>query len=201
MALEYVEGESLRERIGRIRTGNQRIDWRRGLRIAVHVSRALEFATSHRLWHRNVTPENILWDGAAKVAKLGDLMFEEALKGSFLHRSVAEEKRRAELPYLSPEQLDGLEGDDISDLYSLGAVVYALLTGRPPLEGGSPEETEELIRDGEVVKPKKIHKATPADFEWVVLQLLARDRRFRFQTAGELLVHLERIALEQGLVL
>ena len=69
MALEPVEGESLTRRIERLRTGRQKLDWRRGLRIAIHVARALEFAVGRRLSHRNVTPENVLWDGAVKAAR------------------------------------------------------------------------------------------------------------------------------------
>ena len=201
MALEYVEGESLTGRLGRLRSGSQKLDWRRGLRVAIHVARALEFGLQHRLSHRNVTPENILWDGASKIAKLGDLALWQALEGSSLRDAVAEDKRRAELPYLSPEEIEGSQGDDLSDLYSLGAVVYALLTGRPPFEGSTPAETAAQIRGGEAVRPRKLHRATPTDLEWVVLTMLSRDRRFRFQAPAELLIHLERIALEQGLVL
>ena len=120
MALEPVDGESLTRRIERLRTGRQKSDWRRGLRMAIHVVRALEFAVGRRLSHRNVTPENVLWDGAVKAARLADLMLYQALKGSALQQARAEEKRRAELPYLSPEEVEGSEGDDISDLYSLG---------------------------------------------------------------------------------
>jgi serine/threonine protein kinase len=90
--------------------------------------------------------------------------------------------------------------DEISDLYNLGAVMYALLTGRPPFEAASPKETVKLIREGEIVKPRKHLKAIPADFEWAVLTALAKGRQYRFQTATELLVHLERTAIEQGLV-
>jgi serine/threonine protein kinase len=200
MALEYVEGESLTTRIRRLRNGSQKIDWRRALRIGIHVARALEFAGQSRLVHHNVTPENILWDGAAKVAKLGDLMFQQAVEGSELHNAVADDKREAELPYLSPEEAAGSAADEISDLYSLGAVMYALLVGRPPFEGASPKETIKMICEGEIVKPRKHLKAIPTDFEWGVLTALAKGRQYRFQTAAELLVHLERTAIEQGLV-
>ncbi len=201
MALELVQAESVTRRIERLRTGRQKWDWRRGLRMAIHVARALEFASDRRLSHRNITPENLLWDRDAKVARLSDLMLREALKGSALQRERAEEKRRAELPYLSPEEVEGSGGDDISDLYSLGTVVYALLTGRPPFLGESEGATVDLILGGQPVKPRKHQRAIPADFEWVVLTMLARDRKYRFQTPAELLVHLERIAVEQGLIL
>ncbi len=201
MALEPVEGESVTRRIERLRTGRQKSDWRRGLRMAIYVARALEFATERRLSHRNVTPENLLWDRDAKAARLSDLMLREALTGSALQRARAEEKRRAELPYLSPEEVEGSGGDDISDLYSLGTIVYALLTGRPPFLAESEGATADLILGGQPVKPRKHQRAIPGDFEWVVLTMLSRERKYRFQTPGELLVHLERIAVEQGLIL
>jgi serine/threonine protein kinase len=200
MAWEYVEGESLTTRIQRLRNGSQKIDWRRALRVGIHVARALEFAGQSRLVHHNVTPENILWDGAKKVAKLGDMMFRRAMEGSELHEAVAEEKRTGELAYLAPEQVEGSVDDEISELYNLGAVMYALLTGRPPFEGASPKETIKLICEGEIAKPRKQQKAIPADFEWVVLTALSKGRQYRFQTATELLVHLERTAIEQGIV-
>jgi serine/threonine protein kinase len=200
MALEYVEGESLTTRIRRLRTGSQKFDWRRALRIGIHIARALEFASQSLLVHHNVTPENILWDGGAKAAKLSDLMFRQAVEGSELHKAVAEKKRTAELAYLSPEQVAGSREDEVSDLYSLGAVMYALLTGRPPFEAASPKETIKLICEGEIAKPRKYQKAIPTDFEWGVLTALAKGRQYRFQTAAELLVHLERTAIEQGLV-
>jgi eukaryotic-like serine/threonine-protein kinase len=183
-----------------LRNGSQKIDWKRALRIGIHIARALEFADQNRLAHNNVTPQNILWDGGTKVAKLGDLMFRRAVEDSELHEAVAQEKRAAELVYLSPEQVAGSAEDEISDLYCLGTVMYALLTGRPPFEGASPAETTKKILKEEIVKPRKYLKAIPAEFEWAVLTALAKGRQYRFQNAAELLVYLERTAIEKGLV-
>src|SRR5205807_2256215 len=111
----------------------QRIDWTRALRVAVHIARALAFAGEHHLVHNNITPQNIMIQGEGNIAKLGDLMLAKALEGSELQAATLEVKLISELAYLSPEQVDpDAFVDDLVDLYCLGTIVYALLTGRPP---------------------------------------------------------------------
>src|SRR5205085_55577 len=108
-------------------------------------------------------------------------MFMKALKGSVLRKNMFQAKMEAEVGYLSPEQTEGeAYVDALSDLYSLGAVVYALLTGRPPFQGDSPRETLKQIREAELVKPSKHMRGIPAEFEWVVMTMLSRERKYRY---------------------
>src|SRR5262249_42485554 len=104
----------------------------------------------------------------------------------------------SELSYLSPEQADpGAFVDELSDLYGLGAVVYALLTGRPPFIGDSAEEVLEQVRGGtRVARPSALNPDVPAPLEKVVLKMLARRQEDRYQTPAELLADVVPIAAE-----
>ncbi len=84
--------------------------------------------------------------------------------------------------------------DGRSDLYSLGALVYAMMTGRPPFEGGSLVETILKIRTGVPAKPKQFQMSIPDRFQGVVLKLLEKRPEDRFQTAAELRKELDRVA-------
>jgi serine/threonine protein kinase len=199
MAMEYVEGESLVQVIQRVGTLGM-LDWRNALRVAVHVARALDFAHRQQVIHRNVTPMNILVEAGTKTAKLGDLMLAKALEGSLAKQITKPGELLGDVHYLSPERTLGTAAvDGRSDFYSLGATVYALLTGRPPFEGDTLTETITKIRQAEPVRPKKYQLAIPDLFEGVVLRMLAKRPEDRFQKAGDMVAELERVAKFQGL--
>jgi serine/threonine protein kinase len=101
---------------------------------------------------------------------------------------------------MSPERTKGTltEIDGRSDVYSLGATVYALLTGRPPFIGDSLTDTVRKIRQADPEKPKKYQLSIPDQFEGVVLKMLAKRPEDRYQNAAELLKELERVAKFQG---
>ncbi len=198
-AMEYVDGESLIQVIQRIGTAGM-LDWRTALRVAVHVARALEFAHQNQVIHRNVTPMNILVQSGTGQAKLGDLMLAKALEGALAQPVTRPGELVGNVAYLSPERTrEGQAVDGRSDFYSLGATVYALLTGRPPFEAETLVETVTKIRQEEPVRPKKYQLAIPDMFEGVVLRMLAKRPEDRFQKAGDMLAELERVAKYQGL--
>src|SRR5947209_17363304 len=89
--------------------------------------------------------------------------------------------------------------DGRSDLYSLGATIYALPTGPPPFDAGSIPETIMQIRNAEPVSPKKFQLSIPDMLEGIILRTLAKRPDDRFQSAAELLGELERVAKYQGL--
>jgi serine/threonine protein kinase len=199
IAMEYVEGESATQVIQRIGTANM-LDWRYALRVAVHVGRALDFAHRQQILHRNITPHNILIQSSDKLTKLGDLMMAKALEGTLAEQITRPGELVGDVHYMSPERTRGnpAEVDGRSDLYSLGAATYALLTGRPPFEGDSLPDTIAKIRQAEPVKPKKYQLSIPDLFEASVLQMLAKRPADRFQTAGDMLEQLERVAKYHG---
>jgi serine/threonine protein kinase len=199
VAMEYVDGESLTQVIQRLGVAGM-LDWRHALRTAIHIARALDYAYQEQIIHRNISPPNILVRSSDKVAKLGDLMLAKALEGSLAQQITRPGEILGEINYMSPERTRGTTDiDGRSDIYSLGATVYALLTGRPPFTGGSLPETIAKIRSAEPEKPKKFQLAIPDLFEGTVLKMLAKRPEERFQTAGEMLSQLERVARFSGL--
>jgi serine/threonine protein kinase len=199
VAMEYVDGESLTQVIQRIGTAGM-LDWRNALRVAIHVARALDFAHQQQIVHRNITPQNILVRAYDKMTKLGDLMLAKAMEGSLAQQITQPGELLGDVHYMSPERTrPSGEADGRSDIYSLGATVYALLTGRPPFEGETLVEVITKIRQAEPAKPKKYQLAIPDLFEGTVLRMLAKRPEDRFQSAAALLADLERVAKFQGL--
>jgi serine/threonine protein kinase len=194
MAMEYVDGESLTHVIHRIGSSGM-LDWTYSFRIAMHIGRALEAAFEHQIIHRNVTPANILIRSSDKLAKLGDLMLAKALEGTQAEQITRTGQLVGDIVYMSPERTHGTSAADCrSDIYSLGATLYALLTGRPPFEGGTLPEAVHKIRNEAPVRPKKFQLGIPDYFEDAVMKMLAKEPNQRFQSPTELLGQLERIA-------
>jgi serine/threonine protein kinase len=198
MAMDYIEGESMAQVIQRIGVAGM-LDWRYGYRVAVHVARALEYAHGQSIIHRNVTPHNIMLRTADKTVLLGDLMLAKALEGTLAQQITRPGALVGDVGYMSPERTHGTsEIDGRSDLYGLGATVYALIAGRPPFAGGSLPELIAKIRSAEPDKPSKFQMSIPSLFEGTILKLLAKRPEERFQTAAELLAELDRIGKFAG---
>lgn len=198
IAMELLEAESLTQVLARVAT-IRKIDWRRAFHVAVHIGRALEFAHRHHIIHRNITAQNILWLGTEKVAKLGDLILAKALEGSLVRQVALRDKIQAELAFLAPEQTHSTGFvDGLTDIYSLGVAVYALLTGKLPFEGATQAELVAQIRDALPLKPKKYQPAIPDPLERVVLKMLAKHQVERYQTATELLADLQEFGEAEG---
>jgi hypothetical protein len=198
LSRELVQGVSLAQLLHPSGKAREGIDWRLALRVAVHISQALEVVHHHHMMHGNVTPHNILLEGNDGQAKLNDLMLRKGLEGSQLAQSVMEKKFLAELPYLAPEQTDpDAFVDNLSDVYSLGVVVYALMTGKLPFRGKTPEELLEEIRNTIPAKPKKFERSIPNFFQEVVLKMLSKRQEDRYDTPAALLADLDQIAKER----
>ena len=198
VAMEYVDGDNLADVIHRIGTAGQ-LEWKEAFRVAVHLARALEAAYEHKIIHRNITPRNILQRKSDKLTKLGDLMLAKALEGTLARQVTQPGQLIGDVAYMSPERTRSqTEVDGRSDIYGLGATVYALLTGRPPFEGDSLPEVITKIRQEEPEKPKNHQLGIPELFEDLVLRLLAKRREDRYQTPRELLKDLIRVGRYQG---
>lgn len=193
IAMEYIAGENMTQIIERIGVAKQ-LDWKRAFHTALSLARALDYAHGEGIVHRNLTPTNVLRDAASKTVKLGDLMLAKALEGTASDEITRPGELVGEVEYMSPERTRGTkEIDARSDLYGLGALTYALLTGQPPCTGKTLVERVTRIRQVVPEKPTKFQMSTPSTFEGVVLKLLAKDPKDRFQSAKEVIGELERI--------
>jgi serine/threonine-protein kinase len=180
--MPFVRGDTLRSRLDR----DGRLSPSEAATIAADVAEALAYAHGAGIVHRDVKPENIfLVEGRAVLADFG-------IARVTMHRADEEDRTMAGMivgtpAYMSPEQIDG--GDDTdgrSDLYSLGCVLYELLSGTPPFQGASPlsliakhlTETPTALRDRRA--------DVPASFESIVMRLLSKTPEERYANAAEL---------------
>jgi hypothetical protein len=200
VAMELVNGESLTATIRQVGVAGS-LDWRRALRMAIHLARGLTYLHEQKVVYRNIGPQNILCEGEARVPRLSDFLrarpfFDPVEPGH------GEELPEGLMLYASPEQTrEETEIDYRSDIFNLGALCYQLLTGRPPFEGGSLAETITKIRREKPEDPKKFQLAIPKSYEGVVLQMLAKRPEDRYQTTAEVLRDLERVLKYQGMTL
>ena len=198
-AMEYVDGESLDKVIDRIGTAGM-LDWKDAFLVGFHVGQALIEAESRRIIHRNVTPQNILRRNSDKVSKLGDLMLAKALEGANAQPVTSPGQMIGDLPYMAPERTrDAAEVDCRSDLYGLGATLYALLTGRPPHEGDSLPELVRKVRKETPPPIKQFQLSVPELMQDTVMLLLSKRPDDRPASARDFVRDLTRIAKFNGI--
>jgi serine/threonine protein kinase len=198
VAMEYIAGENMTQVIARIGKSGM-LDWRYGHKVALHVARALACAHAHQIVHRNITPTNVLLDAPSQTVKLADVMLAKALGDAITEAISRTGQVLGDVSYLSPEATRGIAGVDVrSDLYGLGATVYALLAGRPPFEGSTLIEQITRIRQSEPDKLGKYQRSIPRPFESLVLKLLAKRPEDRYQTAVQLMAELEKMGEAEG---
>lgn len=197
-ASEYVEGESVSRMIERVGIAGM-LDWRRAYHVALGVAEALEYAHQRNIVHRNLKPSNVVVRERDECVKLGDLMYAKALDEGGAERITRPGEVVGDVHYLSPEQVSGETHIDARcDIYSLGAMLYAILTGRPPLEGPTAEVIGKIL--SEIPEPPtRFHLAIPPSFEGIVLRMLEKRPDDRFTSTTALLKDLRRVGKYQGI--
>ena len=174
IVMEYVSGKTLAE-CGRLAP-------ERVVALGVQACAGLQHAHEAGLVHRDVKPGNLLLrdDGVLKIADFGIAHAAEATR----HTQVGTLLGTA--AYLAPEQIAGEDATTASDVYSLGAVLYELLTGRPPFRFDSLAELAAKQAEGVITPVGDLVPAVPAELEAAVMHALARDPGFRPASAAEL---------------
>jgi serine/threonine protein kinase/tetratricopeptide (TPR) repeat protein len=184
--MEYVEGKSLEEII--LKGG---VSEEEALDIARQVGRALSHAHERGIIHRDVKPGNILVDkeGHVQVMDFG-LAKEVKTRRNMTHSGVTVGTPH----YMSPEQARGASQkvDYRSDVYGMGAVLYELLTGRPPHDGETPVEIVLKVIQDDPVLPRKLKPRVQRDLETVCMKALDKDPGRRYQSMDDFLADLER---------
>jgi serine/threonine-protein kinase len=170
------------------------LDWKEVWRVGVQVGRALHEASRHKVVHRNLTPANILRRKVDRACLVGDMMLAKALEGTLAVQITQPGQLIGDIPFMSPERTRGQDDIDTrSDIYGLGATMYALLTGRPPSEGGSLPELVQNVREKEPAKPKEYQLSVDDLFQDMVMKMLAKNPDDRYDSPDQLLRELNRI--------
>lgn len=175
-SMELVEGSNLQEELRKGRP----FSWREVTRIGVQICHALKHAHDNGVIHRDLKPANVLYDETEQSIKLTDFGIAKLWGGTHL-TSVGGVVGTAD--YMSPEQADGKPVAARSDLYSLGAVMFALMTGRPPFVGANPADVIHSLRYSEPPSIRALRPDTPAGFDAIIMQLLSKDPGDRVATA------------------
>jgi formylglycine-generating enzyme required for sulfatase activity len=201
IASELVEGESLESRLDRLREGGAgafgRFEPRRAAALARDVADALEHAHQRGVIHRDVKPSNILLtpDDTPRLTDFGiaKVMAEEVAVTS---------AGAGTAHYMSPEQAAAAKAtvDHRTDLFSLGVVLYEMLTGRVPFPGETREEVVEALRATEPKPPRTLAPAIPVDLQTICMKALEKSPRDRYQSAGHMAADLRSFLAGQPIL-
>ncbi|MBI3608788.1 MAG: protein kinase [Nitrospirae bacterium] len=202
IAMEYVMGKDVRSLVGKIRAQNGRLPVEPALLIVSQVASGLDYAHRKKdlngrdlnIVHRDVSPQNILvsYEGEVKLVDFG--IAKAAGTGQETRTGILKGK----LAYMSPEQAGGRMIDRRSDVFSLGIVLYELLTARRLFKGDSDLSTLEQVRTAQIEPPRRFDANIPEALEAVVLKALAREPEHRYQTASDFQAALERVMTDRG---
>lgn len=184
-AMEYVPGETLSQRLKR----DRRLPWREVIDIAQQLCVALKAAHDAGVIHRDLKPSNVLLknDGVVKLTDFGIAQLFAADKLTLTGGVVGTAE------YMSPEQAQGQRATKRSDLYSLGAVLYVMLTGRPPFTGPTSVDILQKQRFGQFDLPGRYVPEIPSWLDTVVAQLLEKEPERRIPDAYVLSKRLQEV--------
>ena len=200
IAAEFVEGQTLRQKLA-----NGPLKMREALDIAFQMAMALTAAHDAKIIHRDVKPENIIVrrDRIVKVVDFGLAKLTETtappLGSTAATKTLAKTdpgRVMGTVTYMSPEQAQGVEVDARTDLWSLGVVLFEMITGRAPFTGETTSHIVVAILENEPAPLSGLAPNTPVELQRIVRKSLAKDRDERYQTARDLLIDLKSLKQE-----
>lgn len=179
IVMEYVEGITLKEYILK----NAPLAWKEALNFATQIGSALEHAHKKHIVHRDIKPHNIIVakDGVLKVTDFGIARAATSSTVTLGGSTIGS------VHYFSPEQARGGYTDEKSDIYSLGIVMYEMLTGRIPFDGESPVAIAMKHIHDEPPAPRSINPNIPVALESIILKAISKEQRVRYESAGAML--------------
>ena len=192
IVMEYVDGITLKEYINKQGT----LRWKDAVYLTIQVLRALQHAHDKGIVHRDVKPQNIMLlpDGTIKVTDFGIARFARSE-----HKTMTD-KAIGSVHYISPEQARGEQTDEKADIYSVGVMLYEMLTGRLPFEAESAVSVAIMQLQQEPVKPRDINNSIPVGLEQITMHAMQKDINKRYKSAAEMLRDLEEFRRSPDMV-
>lgn len=191
IVMEYVEGISLEKMLGQ----NKPLGILDVIYIMHQILSALSFAHSRGFLHRDIKPSNIIYDSGQKIAKIMDFGIARAMD-----EENDETHQAGTAMYMSPEQIKDLPVGPQTDIYSLGATFYELLTGRPPFTGRDDQEIMDAQINDQIPVPSEIVRSLPPEADLIVQRAMSKDAAGRFSDCMEFdqqISSLERKLMQQ----
>jgi serine/threonine protein kinase len=179
--MELLDGQSL----GHVLRGGP-LPLDRAKDLAQQVADALAYAHGQQIVHRDIKPDNVMVLGGDQV-KVTDFGIARILQPDTSLQTIATTGMRLGTPsYMAPEQIEGTKIDGRTDIYALGAMLYHMVTGRPPFEGDDALSVAVKHLQEEPVPPSRIDEAIPSDWDALIVKAMAKDPANRFQSADEI---------------
>ena len=171
------------------------LNWKETLHFAIQIAKALEHAHSRGIVHRDIKPHNVmvLKNGSVKVADFG--IARVMSKSNTLTREAL-----GSVHYISPEQAKGGRVDSRSDLYSLGVVMYEMITGRPPYDGESPVAVAIQHINGGARMPSVLNPNIPGGLEQIIMKAMAHDPAGRYVNATTMLYDMDEFRKDPSML-
>ena len=171
------------------------LNWKETLHFAIQIAKALEHAHSRGIVHRDIKPHNVmvLKNGSVKVTDFGIARLMS--KGNTLTKEAL-----GSVHYISPEQAKGGRVDNRSDIYSLGVVMYEMMSGRPPYDGESPVAVAIQHINGGAVMPSTLNPNIPGGLEQIIMKAMAHETGERYNTATQMLGDMDEFRKDPGIL-
>ena len=191
IVMELIEGITLKQYMEKKGT----LNWKETLHFAMQIAKALEHAHSRGIVHRDIKPHNVmvLKNGSVKVTDFG-------IARIMSKSNTLTKEALGSVHYISPEQAKGGRVDNRSDIYSLGVVMYEMMTGRPPYDGESPVAVAIQHINGGAQMPSVLNPNIPGGLEQIIMKAMAQAPSGRYNTATALLYDLEEFRKDPSML-
>ena len=192
IVMEYIDGVTLKEYIER----QGIIEWKDVLHLTTQILKALQHAHECGIVHRDIKPQNImlLQDGTIKVTDFGIARFADKATRTMTDQAIGS------VHYIAPEQARGDVTDGKTDIYSVGVMLYEMLTGKLPFDGESAVSVALMQLQSVPKRPREVNPGIPLGLEQITMKAMQKQPADRYTSAAEMLSELERFRLNPSIV-
>jgi serine/threonine-protein kinase len=189
--MELIDGISLKQYMEKKGV----LNWKETLHFAIQIAKALDHAHSRGIVHRDIKPHNVmvLKNGSVKVADFG-------IARVMSQSNTLTKEALGSVHYISPEQAKGGSVDNRSDLYSLGVVMYEMMTGRPPYDGETPVSVAIQHINGKPQMPSTLNPNIPGGLEQIIMKVMEQDPDNRYSSAQAMLYDMDEFRKDPSIL-